>query len=275
MFLVQLDVDFEALAARIPKLRGALPRSGDGLGPPRPPDRATPPGARRPGLASSGSGATAASCDEADLVRGMLAHPGDCDFLEVPDKDDGADGSGAFGQPWLSADQSSMPVLTPFSGTEHDRNGSTLSGLGDTAETRQSPEADPSSGPTPKSSGAGFDGRVHVGPGRMGGAPGRQPSFGAGPLSPQQGMLGPGAGMDVEAFFGGPGGFDMMAAGMGGQQGAAGLGMGSGGWPELGGQASGMPPLGEGVLRALMNMGPMDAMDLSSWDSGHDTHMRG
>lgn len=27
-------------------------------------------------------------------------------------------------------------------------------------------------------------------------------------------------------------------------------------------------PVAEGVLRSLMNMGPMDAMDLSSWDSG-------
>ncbi|KAL2105387.1 hypothetical protein VUR80DRAFT_8451 [Thermomyces stellatus] len=28
-------------------------------------------------------------------------------------------------------------------------------------------------------------------------------------------------------------------------------------------------PVAEGVLRSLMNMGPMDAMDLSSWDSGN------
>jgi len=38
----------------------------------------------------------------------------------------------------------------------------------------------------------------------------------------------------------------------------------------LNGPAAGMQPVGgEGVLRALMSMGPMDAMDLSSWDSGN------
>lgn len=31
-FLVQLDVDLEALAMRIPKLRNAFPRSGDSVG---------------------------------------------------------------------------------------------------------------------------------------------------------------------------------------------------------------------------------------------------
>lgn len=34
-FLVQLDVDLEALGMRIPKLRSAFPRSGDSVSPPR------------------------------------------------------------------------------------------------------------------------------------------------------------------------------------------------------------------------------------------------
>lgn len=40
------------------------------------------------------------------------------------------------------------------------------------------------------------------------------------------------------------------------------------GWADLSGQ-TGMTPVAEGVLRSLMNMGPMDAMDLSSWESGN------
>ena len=34
-FLVQLDVDLEALGERIPKLKMAFPRSGDSVRPPR------------------------------------------------------------------------------------------------------------------------------------------------------------------------------------------------------------------------------------------------
>lgn len=40
-------------------------------------------------------------------------------------------------------------------------------------------------------------------------------------------------------------------------------------WGDMAGQA-GMPQVGDGVLRALMNMGPMDAMDLSSWDQNNE-----
>lgn len=36
-FLVQLDVDLEALGMRIPKLKSAFPRSGDSVGSPFPP----------------------------------------------------------------------------------------------------------------------------------------------------------------------------------------------------------------------------------------------
>ena len=46
----------------------------------------------------------------------------------------------------------------------------------------------------------------------------------------------------------------------------------SNGWTHSGMQAgqAGVPaPVPDGVLRSLMNMGPMDAMDLSSWDSGN------
>lgn len=41
-FLVQLDVDFEALAAKIPKLRGAFPRPNDSVSFPFPSSISTP-----------------------------------------------------------------------------------------------------------------------------------------------------------------------------------------------------------------------------------------
>lgn len=291
-FLVQLDVDFEALAARIPKLRNAFPRPGDNVSPPWPRAMPRDPDAQQHGLARTGKPSTAR--DDPDGLQSILAFGNDCRHLYVPGDDGGArdlaeaqcDGQGpnpdGFGQAWLSADQSSMPGLTPGSGPVHEVSASTsggpLSGFGegavDEAETRVSPEVGQSSRPTPQSSGTGgSDGRARLATGRPpGSGAGGEPSFRAGLMSPQQGMMGPGA---VD-FFGGPGGFAAMGGGLGGgPQAAAGPGLAPDGWADLGGQASGVPPLGEGVLRALMNMGPMDAMDLSSWDPGNDSHMRG
>lgn len=81
-----------------------------------------------------------------------------------------------------------------------------------------------------------------------------------------------GAAMDAgpTSFFGDQNGFTMPAV-MGDPQ-AAGFPMASaatnGGWGEMQGQApGGMPPVGEGMLRAMMTMEPMDAMDLSQWDT--------
>lgn len=277
-FLVQLDVDFEALAARIPRLRNAFPRPGDSPGP----ANAANPGAQTGGPA----------CNGPEGLQGIMAYCNECHFMKMSG-DDGnaaaapdlvepqADGQGPnsndFGQAWLSADQSSsMPGLTPSSGTMYEKteSGGPLSGFGDGAgagdnqDGRGPPEAGKSNGPTPNSSGAGSDGKTRLAPGPMGG-PGQDSSFRASPLSPQQNMMGQGQG-----FFGDSNGFT-MAHGMSGQQGgAAGFAMPSNGWADLNGPSTAMQPVGEGVLRALMNMGPMDAVDLS-WDSGNDTHMRG
>lgn len=310
-FLVQLDVDFEALATRIPKLRNAFPRPGDSVSRPCPPGEPRDADAPQPGLAKTGNARTA--CDEPDGAQGILAYRDDCHFLKVPGDDGSAQDlvdaqrasqgpvAGGFGQAWFSAEQASMPGLTPTSGAMHHERGASTGGgplsgfgegCGDKAETRKSPETGLSGGPTPKSSGAGSDGRSHLapGPGMGGGSGCESSSFRASPMSPPQSMMGQGAGLDAggaAGFFGGPGDFATMAGGamgggtgggvgVGGPQAGAGFGMASnGGWPGIGGQAAGMPPLGDGVLRALMDMGPMDAMDLSSWDSGNDAHMRG
>lgn len=72
-----------------------------------------------------------------------------------------------------------------------------------------------------------------------------------------------------QGFFSNHGGFGMtpdMGADVGGYSIPQ-----AGGWNDMNPHPPGLQqPVGEGVLRALMNMGPMDAMDLSSWDSGND-----
>lgn len=149
----------------------------------------------------------------------------------------------------------------PTSGRAFDVTGESQDGTG-------SPEGQ-SNGPTPSSNSSD---RVHLSSNQMNGASGggvnsvpRQ-EFRASPMSPQPNILNshpvpvePGTHQNFFAANGYP-----MPAGITNQQGFA---MGTG-WGDMNNQQS------EGVLRVLMNMGPMEAMDLSSWDSGHEP-MRG
>lgn len=175
-----------------------------------------------------------------------------------------------------------MPVLTPSSGTMYDKNGSNsgaVSGYGDGGDNQDrsgSPEQGHSNGPTPNSSnGGGSDSKSHLAPGPMHGG-NQENGFHPSPISPQQSMMNQPGPMDANnpTFFADPN--FSIGHGMAGQP-PAGFAMPTNGWTDMSGQAPtpGMTPVGEGVLRALMNMGPMDAMDLSSWDSGHDNAMRG
>ncbi|KAK2591400.1 hypothetical protein QQS21_010906 [Conoideocrella luteorostrata] len=272
-FLVQLDVDFEALAIRIPKLRNAFSRSSDS-----------------PQFGSKVEHA-GPLCTDVEGVQGILSYRGDCDFMKVGGDDgnptnglDLAEGqgentaggppvnSGFGGQTWLSADQASVPPgLTPSSGTMYDKNGSAGG-----QDKQGSPEAGQSNGPTPNSSGAGSDAKSHLAPG-IGGT--RQDNaFHPSPISPHQNLMNPGGPMDAnnhQNFFPESAGYPMGPT-MTGQQ-SGGFTMPTNGWTGMNSQPQppSMTPVGEGVLRALMNMGPMDAMDLSSWDTGHDSAMRG
>ncbi|KAK5987633.1 Citrinin biosynthesis transcriptional activator ctnR-like protein [Cladobotryum mycophilum] len=273
-FLVQLDVDFEALALRIPKLKNAFPRSGD---------------SPEANYVRTGG----PLCDDPENVKGILSYHNECHFMKM-NGDDGnpanapeiaetqsqsdSTGMGAnrvngYGtQSWLSTEQQ-VPVLTPNSGSMYERNApgsAPVSGFGDThGENRDasgSPDGAHSAGRTPNSSGGASDNRSHLAPGQLGSGAGGHESFRASPISPQQPMMNH-PGVDTnnhQGFYPDPNGFT-MATGMGGQQG---FNM-STGWGGINGQMPGMQPVGEGVLRALMNMGPMDAMDLSSWDSGN------
>ncbi|KAL6858588.1 fungal-specific transcription factor domain-containing protein [Trichoderma novae-zelandiae] len=273
-FLVQLDVDFEALALKFPKLRGAFPRPGDS---PAEPPKGLPVRA-------------GAVCDDPEGVKGIFSYRNECHFMKTtgddgntatapditePSTDSGSmstSNSNNFGNgAWLTAEQQ-MHVLTPNSSSMYEKNiggGGGLSGLGDGLDQDASGSPDvQSAGRTPNSSGGASDTRPHLAPGQLSGGTSGHESYRASPISPQQTMMNHG-GMDngaAQGFYNDPNGFT-MAAGMGMPQAPYGM---SNGWGGLNGPTAGMQPVGgEGVLRALMNMGPMDAMDLSSWDSGN------
>ncbi|KGQ03050.1 hypothetical protein BBAD15_g11742 [Beauveria bassiana D1-5] len=256
-FLVQLDVDFEALAARIPRLKNAFPRGGD-----------TP--------EQNGGDSPKALCDNPEHVKGILSYR-ECDYS----KDDhakpppvsepsgmGLPGNTAFGgQAWLSVDQQ-LPMLTPNSGIMYDKaaaNGSGhISSFGDVnGESTESPEGQ-SNGRTPNSSN-GSDGQtVKQGSSALqifgSGTSPQFPSTGAHFFSPAQQP------------------FQMQQQQhqhqhQHQQMGGPAMSFGNG-WDKITAAQQAANMQNEGVLRALMNMGPMEAMDLSSWDTGNEP-MRG
>ncbi|KAH6895185.1 fungal-specific transcription factor domain-containing protein [Thelonectria olida] len=272
-FLVQLDVDLEALALRIPKLKAAFPRSTDSPG-------------------SSGK-INSKVCDNPEGVQGILAYRNECHFMKMAGDDGnaatapdivepsgGAQGThnanttGSFGGPgWIPPNQQ-LPILTPSSGHTYDKNGSptgALSGFGDNAESQDtsgSPDGAQSNRPTPNSSGAGSDQRMHLAPGQMNGS--GHNSFQASPISPNQTLMNPGP-LDgtTQGFFADTSRFTLPTTLTTDQQGGFVM---PNDWVDLQGQ-TGVTPVGEsgeGVLRALMSMGPMDAMDLSTWDQGNN-----
>ncbi|KAF5669134.1 Zn(II)2Cys6 transcription factor [Fusarium heterosporum] len=256
-FLVQLDVDLEALALRIPKLKTAFPRNND-----TPIVTGMPRGAK---------------CDNPEGVQGIAAYRNECNYMNPSGDDmDAPDivepdvpmtiADGTFGtQGWMSAQQQ-IPILTPSSGATFEKTGSgsrAVSGFGDMTGDSQdasgSPDGMQSSRPTPNSS-TGSDQRNHLAPGQLNGS-GRN-SFNASPMSPNQTLMNPNV-LDggTQSFFADTSGFSMPTS----------LDQNGGftmpdGWSDIQGQ-TGVPQVGEGVLRALMNMGPMDAMDLGTWET--------
>jgi hypothetical protein len=297
-FLVQLDVDLEALGMRIPKLKAAFPRSGDSVSSGQlllmgnPFLTCSKPGPRVgvPPLAR-------AQCDNPEGVGGILAYKNECHFMKVADDDGNAAGApdivepertsqptvtsasnGFSSQAWLSPDQPmngnesngtrSLPlhnvVLTPGSGGITGFVQSESSG--DVNEL--SPDGAQSNRPTPNSSSASEQ-RPSLTGGALTGS-GRN-SFEASPVSTHQ-NLGPPS-VDAAAFYPDPT-YSSMGTGLtpGARYSVPETPVNDfsvpNGWENLAGQ-TGMTPVAEGVLRSLMNMGPMDAMDLSSWDSAN------
>ncbi|KAF4971158.1 hypothetical protein FZEAL_9912 [Fusarium zealandicum] len=264
-FLVQLDVDLEALALRIPKLKTAFPRSSDSSS------------AKNPG---SPRGVV---CDNPEGVQGLMAYRNECHFMKMAG-DNGnpaaapsivepsgdaqnmaTSGDGGFGAPWMSSEP--LPIPTPSSGGTFDKNG-TMSGFGDlggdSQDASRSPDGIQSNRPTPNSSIGGSDQRSHLVPGQMNGS--GPTSFNTSPILPNQTTMNPGM-LDgsTQGFFADPSGFTMPTTLD--QHGEFTM---PDGWADIQGQTGGVPQVGEGVLRALMNLGPMDAMDLGSWETNNN-----
>lgn len=198
--------------------------------------------------------------------------------------------TGFGGQGWLSAEQPipygtnnthSLPLhgnaLTPSSGSLYDKSGSSsgrMTGFGQSESSGDnnmsgSPDGDQSNRPTPNSSSASEQ-RVNMAPGGLHGS-GRN-SFDASPVTAQQNMDPRGSADGNANFFNDASAFGIRTGLTPNQRFSmpdtpgADFGMPHNGWGDLQGQTS-MTPVAEGVLRSLMNMGPMDAMDLTSWDA--------
>ncbi|RYO73852.1 hypothetical protein DL766_010638 [Monosporascus sp. MC13-8B] len=297
-FLVQLDVDLEALGMRIPKLKSAFPRSADKM--------SMSSGWRNAKTALDiHSQPNGSKSDRPSGEHGSLPYRNECHFLKLPG-DDGnpfnapdivnrdkpgrvAGGHGPndyAGQNWLSEDQqlpmrktggvptdAGMMISSDLFGTSS-RGYMDAGSSGETNDTSVSPNAEGvSNRPTPNSS-AASDQRQSAA-GRSGGTP-----FDASPIGSHQ-NLGTSAEMDAAAmtsnFF--P---DSMSSGFS-MSGGGGTGLTPGrafavpgtpgndftmpdGW-DVNGQT--MTPVEAGMLHQLMDdMPSLQTMDLSGWVSG-------
>ncbi|RYP64284.1 hypothetical protein DL771_008843 [Monosporascus sp. 5C6A] len=306
-FLVQLDVDLEALGMRIPKLKSAFPRSADKANLPSNWRNAKaaldiPDGPRAPQMHTQPNGSKS---DRPSGEHGSLPYRNECHFLKLrgddgnpfnapdivnrdkPSRMAGGHGPNDYaGQNWLSGDQQ-LPM--PENGGVPSDGGMMLSSdlfatsskgymdagsSGETNDMSVSPNTEGvSNRPTPNSSTAS-DPRQSTA-GRSGGTP-----FDASPMGSHQ-NLGTSAEMDAAAmtshFF--P---DSMSSGFS-MSGGGGTGLTPGrafavpGTPgndftmpdgwDVNGQT--MTPVEAGMLHQLMDdMPALNTMDLSGWDSG-------
>lgn len=264
-FIVQLDVDLEALALRIPKLKAAFQHNINDFSE----------------QARCGREPRGPVCDDQEGVQGIMAYRNDYSYMQTGEGGNGAmgnafesngeshglgnTGDGGFsGQQWMASGQS-LPILTPSSGTTLDKNGSGISGFdntgGESQGTSGSPDGMQSNKPTPNSSTGGGSGeRMHLGPGQLNGS--GHSSFQTSPISPNQNMINPGMlENNGQGLFSESPGFTMPTT-----LDQAGSFTIPDNWADIQG-SNGVAPVGENVLRALMNMGPMDAMDLSTWET--------
>ncbi|KAL2756152.1 hypothetical protein ACRALDRAFT_1034169 [Sodiomyces alcalophilus JCM 7366] len=286
-FLVQLDVDLEALGMRIPRLRSAFPRSGDS-----------------PSLNTG-----AKLCDGPNGVAGILSCRGEFtkptdndahvppapDIMGNPGPQPSSDSQSRSytGQKWLPTDPAlsheqstgtaALPmqgiILTPGSGSMYDKGASSSGqmpgfghGEGSGEKSTTSPDGGLSRRPTPNSSSTAEQ-RCGTTASATESRIGRDLFQASRTLDAQDASNRSIAEAHGQSFFGDPRGFGLGTSGLapgqrfavGGTQ-VEGFGLSPGSWGGMAGQG-GVTPMGEGVLRSLMNMGPMDAMDLPSWNS--------
>ncbi|KAL7628267.1 hypothetical protein AAE478_002466 [Parahypoxylon ruwenzoriense] len=264
-FLVQLDVDLEALGARIPKLKSAFPRSVDSPGS----------GIKIPKMHHKDG----VSCENYESGGGILAYrnakmtnddPSDVPTIRQPENRNpmpGRQRSDDYnaGQGWLPTDQQ-LPPHERTSAPDHCNQGIIPpmlfnSGIADGQGSESNDTDGPSNGPTPNSSSSSDNRQSATGTGRM--ADSGRTSFDTSPIGSHQ-NLGAQAEMDgaAAAFFHIPGGNSVVTPGPGfGTAETPGNAFTvPNGWPGR----TGMTPVAEGVLQHLMDM----RMDLGGWDSG-------
>ncbi|CAK7564790.1 MAG: hypothetical protein SEPTF4163_002691 [Sporothrix epigloea] len=318
-FLVQLDVDLEALGERIPKLRMAFPMSysspssGFQPGPVNQPAAVCKDGAVDGILnfqrAYSKSTENASSQDNGDNDQtreynfemnssGLKTNPNSNEHTStnnhwpyqdnrLPSHDRINDQSSMYTMPTNSF--SDPPVVNIFTGGNRP-----IGFVDEIQDISTSPGDGMSSRPTPNSSSASESRQNLVPPphqrqqqpGSSGGIQSARSSFGASPVSPPRALGGgqPRHGVDHRPYFttnngGSAAGFVTDQAGAsagmglhnaGGMNGLMGADPSSSeyimseGWA-MNGQTA-MTPVSEGVLRTIINMGPMETMDLG-WGS--------
>ncbi|KAH8788638.1 fungal-specific transcription factor domain-containing protein [Diaporthe sp. PMI_573] len=296
-FLVQLDVDLEALGARIPKLRAAFPRSTLG---------------QDGGYCWTGKTPPGAKCDEGVDNHGIFAQS-DCHFMKTSDNSgDPVSGPSIVdtdpSRPSNQANPSSMSGTNsrwsntgPVGYLERLRSGNgptfgsgMLRSFGNEASSGDmsaSPDAGLGSDrPTPNSSTSASDRHNGSSNGFTANSnrSGRN-SFEASPASstninnngnnnsrPTQDQLQSG---NIDAFFQNLPGSDFATGLTPNQQftmpdtpgktpggGAAGSNTGDFNWEQFTSGTTGMTPVSEGVLRTMLQMGPMETMDMG-WDA--------
>ncbi|KAK6193906.1 putative NRPS-like protein biosynthetic cluster [Pestalotiopsis sp. IQ-011] len=289
-FLVQLDVDLEALGMRIPKLKTVFPRSADSP-------------SVNPAMAAK-LRAQNFGTEPCEKRNGLLAYKNECHFMKTTGDDGNAATAPDIAQPvsnsgmgstadynaasqmWMQNDQQlptreqstapdagsrgmSQPMM--FHASAHQaRTGYVDASSSGTNAMSASPHPDNSSDrPTPNSSSAsehrnGTSGRTSfdASPIGVGQHMGSQAEVDAATVAfleaNQFNMSTQALGMTAGRGFGMPGGMPDGSS--------HGYGMPDA-WHMMQGQATGMTPVADGVLRHLMDMPPMDAMDLG-WEQG-------
>ncbi|KAK3694683.1 fungal-specific transcription factor domain-containing protein [Podospora appendiculata] len=289
-FLVQLDVDLEALGVRIPKFKAAFPRSSDS-------PAATPPATGRAvcDLGEAGAGIVASS-ENMNIFRPTDNNMNPAGTPEGADVDTENPGAQASGLPnrKRSGGATYLPVhgLLPndvgnMGGIPHDvghMSGFTMGGPNshdrDTGSSNGMSGTSPEGGQsmrTPNSSTAS-DSRNKLAPGGIS----SRNSFEASPVPSHQNLNMSGASQseverNVNAFFNSP--FNIqpgVSTGLAPDQrysmpdtpGGGDFSMPQG-WGDLSGQ-QGMTPVAEGVYRSIMAMGPLETMGLAWGESNQD-----
>lgn len=282
-FLVQLDVDLEALGMRIPKLKALFPRSGGDS----------------PNRQNSAQPCT----DQSQTGKGIMKYRNECHFMKAtgddgnpstapnmvtPEQQDSQSSAVSSGQHWSQAAE--HPILAT-AGERSDNeiplhnialhpdtvpifeSGTNSSALSDSNhDMAVSPDPSASNRPTPSSSSASEHRHNLTAPSSIrtsGGSP-----FAGSPDASRHGQNLPMGGVDsnIMDIFGNSGAFNQAGAGVQSSQRFSGPNSQGedftmqNGW-EMPSTQPGMTPVAEGVLRNLMQMGSLEMMDMG-WDTG-------